>query len=225
MFCHHCGAQINGSHKFCPACGQPLPEAPASNGYTAPANVEVRAWYWIGQGWDIVKQDLFTFALMTIVMILLCAIVPFLLNGAFAVGMHIAIMRRMRAGRMEFGDVFKGFNYFLPAMVASLLVAVFSFLGSLACLIPGLVIQAMYFFVHLFIVDRKMDFWPAMQASHEIVKKNYVGFTLMLLAFIPLHLLGVLACIVGILVTVPVQAAAITVAYRDLVGFASPSTD
>jgi uncharacterized membrane protein len=70
-----------------------------------------------------------------------------------------------------------------------------------------------------------MDFWPAMQASHEIVKKNYVGFTLMLLAFIPLHLLGMLACIVGILVTIPVQVAAITVAYRDLVGFASPSTD
>ncbi|MBM3813227.1 MAG: zinc-ribbon domain-containing protein [Acidimicrobiia bacterium] len=234
MYCHHCGAAVDNNAKFCPACGKtlnagasggppPLPAAPVP--FTPPERVEVRVWHWIDEGWKIVKQDMGNFALMTIVMVLLSGMVPLILQGAMVAGFHIVVMRKMLVGRVEFGDLFKGFNDFVPCLVASLLISLFTFLGILACIIPGLVIAAMYFFTYLFIVDRKMDFWPAMQASHELVKKDYVGFTLLLLAFIPLHLLGALACLVGLLWTVPVQYAAITVAYKELVGFASPRVD
>jgi uncharacterized membrane protein len=237
MYCHHCGANVETSSRFCPACGQsltldstagpapqPPPPAPAAP-FRPPDQVQVRAWYWIGQGWSLVKTDMLTFALMTVVMVALSGVVPVILQGPLVAGFHLAIMRKMLAGRLDFGDLFKGFNYFVPAMVASLLISLFTFLGALACLIPALVVQAMYFFTFLFIVDRKMDFWPAMQASHEIVKKDYVGFTLMFLAFIPIHLLGVLCCLVGLLWTVPIQYAAITIAYKELIGFASTRLD
>ena len=39
----------------------------------------------------------------------------------------------------------------------------------------------MYKFTYLFIVDKRMDFWPAMQASHASRKKDYFGFTMFLL--------------------------------------------
>ena len=70
----------------------------------------------------------------------------------------------------------------MPALVASLVIAVFTFAGTLLCIIPGLVVAAMYKFTYLFIVDKRMDFWPAMQASHAIVKQDYFGFTMFLLA-------------------------------------------
>jgi len=98
-------------------------------------------------------------------------------------------------------------------------ISVFTFLASLLCLIPGLVVWAMYQFTYLFIVDKQMDFWPAMQASHELVKRDYFGFTIFLLALLLINLGGVLLCVVGLLVTLPLMQAAITVAYRDLVGF------
>jgi uncharacterized membrane protein len=236
MYCHHCGANIETDSRFCPSCGQalsmqssaggspPPPPSPAVP-FQPPGQVQVRAWYWIGEGWKIVKTDMLTFALMTIVMAVLSGAVPLILQGAFVAGFHIVIMHKLLGDRADFGDLFKGFNYFVPAMVASLLISLFTFLGALACIIPALVIQAMYFFTFLFIVDRKMDFWPAMQASHEIVKKDYMGFTLMLLAFIAVHLLGVLCCLVGLLWTIPVQYAALTVAYKELVGFASTRVD
>jgi uncharacterized membrane protein len=109
--------------------------------------------------------------------------------------------------------------------VASLLIALFTFLGTLACLIPGLVVAAMYKFTYLFIADKRMDFWPAMQASHAIVKQDYFGFTMFLLASVLVNILGVLCCFVGIFVTIPITFAAITVAYQEIVGFDPQTVD
>src|SRR5260370_7366681 len=64
-----------------------------------------------------------------------------------------------------------------------------------------------------------MDFWTAMQASHNVVRNDYFGFTMFLLLMVLVNLLGVLCCVVGVLVTIPLSFAAITVAYNELVGF------
>jgi len=77
----------------------------------------------------------------------------------------------------------------------------------------------MYKFTYLFIIDKRMDFWPAMQASHAIVKQDYFGFTMFLLAAAGINILGALCCIVGLFVTIPLTFAAITVAYQEIVGF------
>ena len=104
-------------------------------------------------------------------------------------------------------------------MVASLLIGIFTFAGTLLCIIPGLVVAAMYEFTYLFIVDKRMDFWPAMQASHAVVKSDYFGFTMFLILAFLVNVLGALCCIVGLLVTIPLTFAAITVAYKEIVGF------
>ena len=74
-------------------------------------------------------------------------------------------------------------------------------------------------FTFHFIFDRKMSFWDAMMASHEVVKKDYFGYTIFLVAIALLNLLGVMACIIGVFVTIPWGHAAVTAAYRDAVGF------
>lgn len=125
----------------------------------------------------------------------------------------------------EVGDLFKGFDYFLPSFVAALLIGVFAGIGFLLCIVPGLVIASMYKFTYLFILDKKMDFWPAMEASHSVVKNDYFGFTMFLLAMIGINILGALCCIVGLLVTVPMTIAAITIAYQEVVGFEQRTVD
>ena len=99
------------------------------------------------------------------------------------------------------------------------MITLFVLAGTLVCLIPGLVVAAMYKYTYLFIVDKRMDFWPAMQASHAVVKNDYFGFTMFWLALIGINILGLLCFIVGILVTLPITFAAITVAYKEVVGF------
>jgi uncharacterized membrane protein len=134
-------------------------------------------------------------------------------------------MKKLMGRRAEFADLFLGFNYFVPTLVASIVIGLFVFAGTLLCVIPGLVVAAMYKFTYLFIVDKRMDFWPAMQASHAIVKRDYVGFTLFLLLLVLLDVLGVLCCVVGIFVALPVTFAAITIAYKEIVGFDPRTVD
>src|SRR5438876_2734090 len=123
--------------------------------------------------------------------------VPLILQGPLPAGFHIFCMKKTLNRPAELADLFKGFNFFVPTLVASLLIGLFVFGGTLLCIIPGLVIAAMYKFTYLFIVDKRMDFWPAMQASHAVAKNDYFGFTMFLLLTVLVNLLGFICCIIG----------------------------
>ena len=222
MYCHHCGTQVAAGVRFCPSCGQSVSAAGALTTsvpvpWTPRSGVEAQTGQWLGEGWRLVTADLGNYALITLVFILLNG-VPFI-QGALIAGFHVFTMKKLAGSRAEFSDFFTGFNFFIPTLVASLLIGLFTFAGALFCIIPGLVIAAMYKFTFLFIVDRRMDFWPAMQASHSVVRNDYFGFTMFLILLLLVNLLGLVCCVVGLLVSVPVTFAAITVAYQELVGF------
>jgi uncharacterized membrane protein len=173
----------------------------------------------------VVTADLGNYVLLALVFTILSAVVPVVLQGPMIAGLHIFTMKKLMGRRAEIGDIFLGFNYFVPTLVASILIGIFVFCGTLLCVIPGLVVAAMYKFTYLFIVDKGMDFWPAMQASHAVVKRDYVGFTLFLVLIALVNILGALCCIVGIFVAIPVTLAAITVAYKEIVGFDQRTVD
>jgi uncharacterized membrane protein len=225
MFCSHCGTEVSADVQFCTNCGQPLPSTatpPAfvpQSAWTPPVGIKSQSGRWISEGWQMVRADLGTYVLLCLVFTAVSSVVPIVLQGPLLVGFHIFCIKRILNRGGELGDLFKGFDYFLPAFVASLIISVFVFVGTLVCLIPGLVVAAMYKFTYLFILDKRMDFWPAMQASHAVVKNDYFGFTMFLLLMALVNLLGFLCCIVGLLVSIPVTLAAITVAYKEIVGF------
>ena len=201
-----------------------LAAAPAAP-WIPPATVEVHAGRWVSEGWALVTGDLGNYVLLAVVFAVLNSAVPVILQGPMIAGFHIFTMKKLLGRRAEFADLFLGFNYFVPTLVASLVIALFVSLGLVLCIIPGLVVAAMYSFTYLFIVDKRMDFWPAMQASHAVVKRDYAGFTLFLLLLLLVGLLGLLCCVVGIFVAIPVIYAAITVAYKEIVGFEQRTVD
>ena len=193
--------------------------------WTPPAGVTAHTGRWIGAGWQMVKQDIGIFVLVAMVFVVLNSAVPLLIQGSLTAGFHIFCMKKLLGRPAEFADLFKGFNFFVPTLVASLVISLFTFAGTLLCIIPGLVVAAMYKFTYLFIVDKRMDFWQAMQASHAVAKNDYFGFTMFLLAMVGVNILGVLCCIVGVFVTIPITFAAITVAYQEIVGFDPRTVD
>jgi len=241
MFCPSCGTQVADDLRFCPTCGAAQPSIVGTGApqqippgsytpppplpvYIAPAQVQAATGRWIGESWRMVNSELGMFMVATLVFLVCTSVVPFILNGALTAGFYIACIRKMRGAPLDIGDLFKGFNYFVPALVTALLVGIFMFAGLLLCLLPALFVAAIFLFPYHFIIDKKMDFWPAMQASHDVVKKDYAGFIVFILAIAGVNILGVLALVIGLLVTIPMTFAAITVAYRDVVGF-EPNPD
>jgi uncharacterized membrane protein len=231
MYCQSCGSEISANAQFCAKCGAAQQIAGAAGGnvaaapaYAAPVYRGAKGWpaqtsQWIGQGWDAVKDDLGIFVVMTIVMMVVNGFVPFLLQGATTAGFQGAFKRKLRGQKADLGDMFQGFQFFVPTLVAHLLISLYAFLAFLCFIIPGLVVAAMYSFTFLFIIDKRMDYGAAMRASREVVKQDYVGYTLFLVALMALNIVGALCLIVGLLVTIPISMAAIAVAYQDVVGF------
>jgi uncharacterized membrane protein len=232
MFCSRCGAQVGPDARVCSQCGEVLGPAapPAAVLYnTAPfiprPGIKAETGRWISAGWEMVTADLGNFALLGLIFMLVNSVASIVTQGPLQLGMHLFCIKKMFNKRAEVGDMFKGFDYFLPAFVAGLIIGVFVFAGMLLCVIPGLVVAGMYKFTYLFIVDKKMDFWPAMEASHSVVKNDYFGFTMFLLAMGLVNLLGLLCCVVGLVVTIPMSVAAITIAYQECVGFEQRTVD
>jgi uncharacterized membrane protein len=223
MFCQSCGTQVASDLRFCPNCGRSLGGAPIPVPWTPPTGVQASGGRWIGEGWTIVKADLGNYVVIALLFALLSG-VPFI-QGPLIAGFHIYTMKKLSGRNAEVGDLFKGFSFFIPTLVASLIIGVFTFAGTLLCIIPGLVVAAMYKFAYLFIVDKRMDFWPAMEASHAVVKNDYFGFTMFLILAFLVNVLGFLCCIVGLLVTIPLTFVAITVAYKEIVGFEPGTVD
>jgi uncharacterized membrane protein len=231
MFCHGCGTQVSPDLQFCPNCGQPVAAGPPLAApatpvmWTPPVGIKAMPGRWIGEGWEMVKADMGNFLVLALIFSAINGMIPMLLQGPLMVGFHLFCLKKLYSRPAEFGDMFKGFNFFVPALVASLLIGLFTVLGAIACLVGALVVSAMYGFTYLFILDKRMDFWPAMQASHAVVKNDYFGFTMFVLLMALVNFLGILCCIVGVFITMPVGIAATTIAYKELVGFEQHTID
>ena len=128
---------------------------------------------------------------------------------------------RLLSGQLfEFGDFFRGFNYFLPLFLASLASTLLVGIGLLLIL-PGIYLAVGYMFTTFFIIDYRMEFWQAMELSRKIISRNWFAFFGFALVLLALNLLGTLAFGVGLLVSLPVTSCAAAIAYKDIVGLYS----
>lgn len=76
----------------------------------------------IKAGWQLVKDQYWLFVGMSAVGILIGSAVPMgILMGPMMCGLYLTFFKRMRRERVEFGTLFKGFDYFGPGVIATLL--------------------------------------------------------------------------------------------------------
>jgi len=78
-------------------------------------------------------------------------------------------------------------------------------IGCVLCLIPGIYLSVAWYFAIPLIIDRRMNFWAAMECSRKMVNKTLVFSCLLFLLVIGLlAAAGVIACCIGIFVTMPI---------------------
>ncbi len=182
-------------------------------------NAAVTPGRWIGMGWRIVKADIGNFVLIALVAVALVSVGAFVVAGPLASGMFLAVRRRMLEGRTDLMDLFAGFGKFVDAFLVHILVAAFTLAGLVLCVFPALIVTALYLFSYIFLEDRNLPFWDAMEASRKLVLKDLLGYMLFAVLLLLLNFVGLLLLGVGLLITIPVSAAAIAAAYEETVGF------
>lgn len=173
---------------------------------------------WLNQGWEWFVEDLGMHILIGLLAMILLTFGNFIALGPVSAGLALSGVRKAQLGRFELNDFLEGFRFFLPALLASLLILVLVLLGTLFLIIPGLVILGMYLLTFHFMVDQRKDFWQAMEASRRAAANDYFGFTLFTLVLLAVNLLGMAFVWVGLAVTIPVTSLALSAAYLDLAG-------
>jgi hypothetical protein len=134
-------------------------------------------------------------------------------------GLAYTFTRRIRGEVPSVGDAFSGFNLaFLHLGLAGIVESLLICIGLLLCLLPGIYLAVGYVFALLLVIDKKYDFWTAMEVSRRVAHRQWwTLFGLLIVAFL-INVIGILACFVGWIVAAPVSIAAINYAYEDLFG-------
>jgi len=89
-------------------------------------------------------------------------------------------------------------------------------LGFIIAMIPAIYFNVSWIFSLALIIDKQMDFWPAMAASRKMVGKHWwLVFGLLVVCGL-LYLAGFAACCVGLLITMPVVLGAMMYAYESI---------
>ena len=94
------------------------------------------------EGWDLIKDQYWLFFAITLVGMLIAGIVPLgILLGAMFCGIYYCLFQKMNGQRMTFEGLFKGFDYFVPGLIASLVLIVPALILGILAYIPLIMIQ------------------------------------------------------------------------------------
>jgi uncharacterized membrane protein len=173
----------------------------------------------VGQSWEVFKNNvgpLLGGFLVLGIILSVSSMVPFaplVLTGPFLLGFYKMVQTAAQAHPVDFADIFSGFQKFLPAFLACVLITIFSSVGLIFCIVPGILISILYMPTFLFILNEDLAFWDAMEASRKMVMDNLGPWIVLALILAGLNLLGALVCGLGLLVTGPMSAIAIALAY------------
>lgn len=119
---------------------------------------------------------------------------------------------------------------FIPAIISlsdqqtanpDAILGAFGFIGILSVLfmiLVAFVVYAMWMFTLPLIVDKGLQFWPAMELSRKVFLKDWRDLLLLLILCGLIAMSGILLCVIGIFFTAPIAIGAVTYAYEDIFG-------
>lgn len=181
------------------------------------------------RGFNLYKENITTLLIATLVATLISAFTVGLLAGPMMAGLALVTLGLIDRAKPkpQVGDIFKGFEVFVQSLVFFVLLVVATMVGQFILgFIPilGPLLSALYsfalntavLFTIFYIAEKKMDAVAAIQKSLDVVKTNFWIFLALAIIAGVVSSLGVIACGIGIFVTLPMYICTIATVYRDL---------
>jgi hypothetical protein len=130
-------------------------------------------------------------------------------------GLYEYFLKLIRAECPTVRDAFSGFGPSLGQLVfLGLVQGIVVLLGYALCFIPGLYLNVAWFFAMPLVIDKRMDCWSALELSRKTVNKHWFVVFGFLIVYGLLAMSGVIACCLGIFVTMPIGIAALMYGYE-----------
>jgi len=113
------------------------------------------------------------------------------------------------------GEMFEGYDK-LQVILAAFLIAVATFIGTVVCLLPGILIAFLTPYTLFFIVDQKLEAAEAIKGSVLMVWHNFGKALVFAILAIIVLIIGALLLGIGLFVAVPVVLIGMAFTYRRL---------
>jgi uncharacterized membrane protein len=133
-------------------------------------------------------------------------------------GQTILFLKVARGQPAEVGDLFRGGHYFLRALGGNLLFTLMIVFGLLLLVVPGVILSLMFWPFMYVLVDTDAPGMQCLSRAMEITRNTWGTVLLLWLVAFGLGILGVLACCVGTVFTVPLTLLLFAVAYCRMTG-------
>ncbi|RMF43860.1 MAG: hypothetical protein D6753_04060 [Planctomycetota bacterium] len=141
------------------------------------------------------------------------SLISTVVNIFLGIGQTQIYLRLLRGQSAQVGDLFGGGSRFLPTLAVSILFGLAVGVGTVLCIIPGLVVGALFWPCYYLVVDNKSKVIDSFTVAQKIGTANIGTTILLVLLGIGINLLGFLACGVGILFAAPLVGLLWTTAY------------
>jgi uncharacterized membrane protein len=175
------------------------------------------------------KRDFFNIVLANFIFGLVCVIVglvgviPFvgwitivLLAPPLMVGFIRFNAKCVRGQPATLGDCFSGFDLFGTSLLTYILMVLLVLVGTLLCILPGIYLAISYIFAWNLMAERRGTAWECLEMSRQAVTAHWGWALLLLVVGSLLAYAGLIACIIGVLVTMPFYGLMLATAYDRL---------
>jgi len=135
----------------------------------------------------------------------------------FMAGLFRYYLKLIRGDSAGIGDAFSGFGASIGQLVLlSLVLNILTLIGYVLCLVPGIYMAVAWFFSIPLVIDRQMSFWAAMESSRKMVNKHWFLVFAFLLVYGLVSMAGLIACCIGVFVSLPIGLGALMYAYETI---------
>ena len=231
-------AQTKGTAAAPPESPAPPLEATALTEQILARDFDLNIGDCLRRGWELVKSDFWPIVGVTALVLALVwaasssepmfnykregfhattSLLGVLLGGPLMGGLYLFFLKKIRGQPARVETAFAGFSScFVQLFLASFVSHVLLGMGFLCLVLPFIYLLVAWIFTLPLVIDKHIEFWPAMQLSRKTVSKHWwklLGFGIVLVLF---NLLGVLLLCVGVFFTFPISLAALMYAYEDI---------
>lgn len=183
----------------------------------------------LSRGWEILKADFWgmlgAFLVLFVLVIglsvlslipLLGILINVIVAPALSLGAVTWFLARSRNEPAPLGLIFSGFSRFGEALALYLVAGILVLVGLLFCILPGIYLAIAWGASWPLLADRKGGFWECMEMSRRAITAHFGWALLLYLVLSLVGIAGILACGLGLIVTLPLAYFAGAVAYLRL---------
>jgi uncharacterized membrane protein/DNA-directed RNA polymerase subunit M/transcription elongation factor TFIIS len=139
----------------------------------------------------------------------------------FQDGQRVFFLKIARGEEASMGDLFSGGSFVWPSLALGFLYGAIIFLGTMLCLVPGIIAIFMFWPAQMLLIDRDLSIMESLSQAKEITEGNKFSLFVLFLVAIGISVLSNMVVAIGGIIAIPMVTLMMHVTYIKMSGQAT----